>query len=277
MKKTEGQTTSFQQLSESQVDQISDALIGARNSCSYLPEFPITIPSTLKEAYSIQSRSLKLWNEKLIGWKVGGIPSPLQAKFGASWLAGPIFENKFLNYNGEALNVPVFESGSAFVEAEFALELGDLSRLSTRTPTPEEMLPFIRNCYAGVEIASSPVANINDIGPGAIISDFGNNNGLVVGAKVEQVTLRQLSEIHVKTSIEGECVGSARAQSLPGGPLAAVAFLIANLYERGIDVPEGTLVSSGAITGVHPIAIGSTASVKFEGIEKLDMIAVCEK
>lgn len=268
--------TVINEATEIELERISSALVGARVSKRALSEFPEQIPDTLSDAYSVQTRSILRWKEKLIGWKVGGIPQTARAKFGDSWLVGPIFENKFWKPCKQPLSVPFFNGGSAFVEAEFVLELGSTRLLSTRIPGPEDIIPYVRACYAGVEIASSPVANINDLGPGAIISDFGNNNGLIVGRKVTRIALENLSEIEVSTTIDGRCVGSARSRSLPGGPLAAAAFLVANLFERGIDVPEGLLVSSGAITGVHPILVGETACIEFEGIDKIELKAIGE-
>ncbi len=38
--------------------------------------------------------------------------------------------------------------------------------------------------FIGIEIASSPLQNINDYGPAVVASDFGNNAGLLLGAEV---------------------------------------------------------------------------------------------
>ena len=38
--------------------------------------------------------------------------------------------------------------------------------------------------FIGIEIASSPLVNINDYGPAVVASDFGNNAGLLLGAEI---------------------------------------------------------------------------------------------
>ena len=48
--------------------------------------------------------------------------------------------------------------------------------------TADDVIPFVQSMHIGVEVASSPLATLNDLGPGAVISDFGNNWGVVVGA-----------------------------------------------------------------------------------------------
>ena len=40
------------------------------------------------------------------------------------------------------------------------------------------------------------------------------------------------------------------------GPFGAACFLFNHLARRGIAVPPGTWISSGAVTGVHRVAIG---------------------
>jgi 2-keto-4-pentenoate hydratase len=47
------------------------------------------------------------------------------------------------------------------------------------------------------------------------------------------------------------------------GPLGAVRFLLAHLAGRGIDTSGGLWVSTGAVTGVHDIAVGQSAVADF--------------
>lgn len=50
--------------------------------------------------------------------------------------------------------------------------------------TPDEAAQLPATLFIGVEIASSPLATINTLGPRVVISDFGNNNGLILGPEV---------------------------------------------------------------------------------------------
>src|SRR3546814_1847543 len=50
--------------------------------------------------------------------------------------------------------------------------------------TTEEATAHIDMVHLGIEIASSPLPTINDLGPTVTISDFGNNNGLVIGPAI---------------------------------------------------------------------------------------------
>ena len=57
----------------------------------------------------------------------------------------------------------------------------------------------------------------------------------------------------------------ARAAAMLDGPFGAVRFLLANLAARGIDASGGLWVSTGAITGVHPVAVGQRVTAQFVG------------
>ncbi|MGQ3176732.1 MAG: 2-keto-4-pentenoate hydratase, partial [Blastomonas fulva] len=74
-----------------------------------------------------------------------------------------------------------------------------------------------------------------------------------------------LCAIPVRSEIDGEVVGAATAATMLDGPYGAVRFLLTNLIARGMDVSAGLWVSTGAITGVHEIAIGQAFTAIFEG------------
>ena len=117
----------------------------------------------------------------------------------------------------------------------------------------------------GIEIASSPYAGINADGPAVTASDFGNNAGLVIGGALLGWREADLCAIVVRTLIDGAVVGEATAAAMLDGPFGAVRFLLANLAARGIDASGGLWVSTGAITGVHPVAVGQRVTAQFVG------------
>ena len=97
----------------------------------------------------------------------------------------PIFKSQTLmTPESRAVTASVFENGFAAVEAEFVIRTAVPLRPSEPVKTGEELKNCIASIHVGVEIASSPMADINELGPGAIISDFGNNAGLIVGPQI---------------------------------------------------------------------------------------------
>jgi len=113
----------------------------------------------------------------------------------------------------------------------------------------------------GVEVASSPLATLNDLGPGAIVADFGNNWGAVVGAVLPDWHAREAG-IVVETFIGGRQVG--RGSVTPrGAPVEALAFAANRAAARGRPLRAGDYVSTGMITGVHDILSGQSARIVF--------------
>jgi len=254
-----------------QVDAISGALRRARQADTPLSEYPGRLPETLADAYDIQLRSIAAWPDTVAGWKVGGVPPALQAQYGAKRLAGPVFSQTVYRANSdETLKVPAYQ-GFVAVEAEWVFELGDCSHLGDIGLTESDVMSAIKAAYIGVELASSPIIDINSYGPAVVISDFGNNFGLVIGDAVEDWSSETLNQTEACVEIDGEVIG--RKPALPGldGPLGAVKFLIEHLKAQGTKDLSGLYVSSGAITGVHDSRIGATSKVTFAGVGEMTL------
>ena len=258
--------------SEQEIATISDRILKARTTCSGLSEYPGVLPETLDTAYRVQDLSISNWQGRIVGWKVGGIPPQLQEQYQAERLSGPIYSStvKYADTTN-VVAMPVFEHGYAAIEAEFIIELGDVSALPSEGITEQQIIDVVTNIYIGVEIASSPIQKINDLGPVGPISDFGNNSGLIVGAKVENWQQIDLTAVKVTTTIDDTVHGPATVLPNLKGPLGAVKFLIEQLKHRGYSIEPGTLVSSGAITGVHDAFVGAKSLIEFDGLGEVHL------
>ena len=132
------------------------------------------------------------------------------------------------------------------------------------TRSVEDAAALVDEMFIGVETACSPLKTINILGPKVIVSDFGNNGGLILGPAIEGWRERPMTDLPCETFIENNSVGRATAAYLPGGtPLASVAFLLGHAAARGRPLKAGQLVSTGAATGVHEIEIGQSACIDF--------------
>lgn len=236
---------------------ISDALMTARRELKLLPIFPGIMPETLEAAYAVQSRSIEKWNDDVVGWKVGGVPAAYLDRFSDKRLVGPIFaKNTLYSEEGGLSVMPVF-GGFAAIEGEFIFSIGE---------TPEQ-----DKLHIGVEIASSPLQSINDMGPIAVICDFGNNRGLIVGPEIKNWRDLNPEAFEVKTQIDGEIVGTKTINSFPGDGLEALAFMRLHAEKYGVTLPVGTYISSGAITGVHESKAGAKSTVDFGPLGTLNI------
>ena len=254
---------------------VAAEFVKARRSAGSFTKYPGTPPPDLDSAYRCQDEAITLWDDTIAGWKVGWIPEPLSEKFGAQRLVGPIFNRGVLRSNGGApVNVPVFSEGFAAIEAEFVFQLSKDAPANVAEWTAETARRFVKTMFVGIEIASSPLANINDFGPAVVASDFGNNAGLLLGAEVVDWQTRSLESMSCETRIDGAVVGRGNAAAVSGGPLTALAFALRCNARRGRPLRAGEFISTGAATGVHSIARGQTAEAIFTGIGSLRCIAV---
>jgi 2-keto-4-pentenoate hydratase len=258
----------------SDVDAMNDAettagaFVAARRNASALAHYPGEVPATLEAAYRIQEAAIRAHGRSIAGWKVGRILPPRAAEFGTTRLAGPIFA-ELVHPVSPVREMPVFSGGFGAVEAEFLFRLGDVPAERRDWSIPDA-LDCVTAVHIGFEIASSPFIGINRMGPTVTASDFGNNNGLLVGPAIADWQLAGIDDIPVTTRIDGNIVGTGQARSFPGGCGQSVAFLLENLARRGIIAPPGTWISTGAVTGVHEIFPGSTATATFGDFDSLE-------
>lgn len=241
---------------------IANAFVTARRQAVALPDYPGPIPQTLDEAYAIQAAAMDLVDAAVGGWKVGRIQPPLSDHYGADRLAGPIFAPTITLVDGSSDGY-IFPQGFGAAEAEFLLRIG-------RTPDPakahyslEEAADHIDAVHIGLEIASSPFGAINDLGPAVTISDFGNNNGLLIGPPIADWHSLAFAKQQVSLTIDGVMAGNGQAASFPDGPIGSVRFLLENLAARHILLQAGSWISTGAVTGVHKVGVGQQVMADF--------------
>jgi 2-keto-4-pentenoate hydratase len=247
-------------------DQISQTFRDARLAASPLPGYPGgTVPATLSSAYAIQQASIAAWPDRVAGWKVAAIQPQWRDAYPDERVGGPVFAKSLFLAGADPVDVAIIRGGYAAAEAEFALLLGEDFPMHTRFESAAELRPFVAAVHAAIELAGSPLPNLSALGPGAVISDFGNNTGLVIGPELPDFFDRAPDAWPAETDVNGERKGSGSAERIPGGPLAALLFLANSLASRGDTLRAGDWVSTGASTGIHPLAIGDEVAVRFDG------------
>lgn len=242
---------------------IADCFLNARRAASGLPDYPGELPATLDQAYAIQDRAISGWGKPVIGWKVGRVLPPLSDQFGTDRLAGPIFDSETVRADGSIPEMAVFAKGFAAGEAEFLLRIGGTPPAGKRSFTLDEAADLIDAVHVGIEIASSPLGAINALGPIAVVSDFGNNNGLVIGREIQNWRSSGFEEWLVSTMIDGVEIGTGRASSFPSGAIGSARFLFELMARREIELQPGQWISSGAVTGVHDARPGQSVEARF--------------
>lgn len=253
---------------------VARRFVEARLAARSLPDFPGDVPDTMAEAYVVQDAAIGLYPDVLVGWKVGGVPPRLQSRLGVHRLAGAIFARNVWPLKADGPTpVPEIEGGFAAVEAEFIARIGADAEPGRTDWSIQDARSQIDKVFVGVELAGSPLSSINDLGPTVVASDFGNNGGLIVGPEFEDWRDR-LDDVRVETVINGASVGVGGSPSLEGGALESVRFLLEHCARWGRPLKAGTLISTGAVTGVHRVHAGDQAICVFDDIAELTCTVV---
>ena len=243
---------------------IAGSFVAARREARALPGFPGQIPPDLATGYAIQEAAIGLWGGEIVGWKVGKIPDELTEALGQTRVTGPIFRDwLWMAQPGADQPAPVFVGGFAALEAEFVFELLEDAPAAKRDWTLSEAEALKGRMRIGVEMAGSPLATINELGPTVVAADFGNNNGLILSDVLEGWGEAPAASFVCKSFIDGERVGQGSAAAIPGGPMESVRFLLEHCARRGRPLRAGQLVSTGAATGIHDIVAGQVGRVSF--------------
>jgi 2-keto-4-pentenoate hydratase len=255
-------------------ESIAQRFVTARLDAVALPDFPGTLPPDLASAYAVQECAIEMWPDEIAGWKIGKIPAEHEVKLGAKSLAGPFFrKDVHRSVAGAMVEYGMYVGGFAAVEAEFVFEIGQDAPAGKMSWTTTDAIAIVKRLYVGVEMAGSPLKTINMIGPKAVVSDFGNNNGLILGPEVPRWVERKPSDLVAETFIYGKSVGTGSAANVAGGPLEALRFVAELCGKRRRPLKAGMLITTGATTGIHDVLPGEIARVEFKGIGTIQCAA----
>lgn len=247
-----------------EVDAVAAALVAARRTATRLDGFPGEVPATLAEAYEVQDAGIRLRGERVAGWKVGLVQPAWRERAGAARLVGPVVESLLGPVPPGRPAFPAIPGGTACVESEIALVVGRDVPAGARDWSLDDARAHLGGARLAVELAGSPVPDINGLGPMAVASDFGNNAGVLLGPEVEGPADRAWRDLLCTTWVDGEQVGRATPADAPdGGPLEAFRLALQVCTARGHALRAGDVVATGAVTGVHDVLTGQSALLRF--------------
>lgn len=256
-----------------ELEAIAQEFVSTRLKAQPLPAFPGTLPADLNAAYTVQDAAIKIFPDEVAGWKIGKMPADLISVLGAKSVSGPVFR-KDVHYAapGGTVEYGMFVGGFAAVEAEYMFEIGEDAPADKTVWSSDDVTAIVKRMICGVETAGSPLATINKVGPLAVVSDFGNNNGIIVGAEIPNWRDRVLTELTCETFINGKSVGTGMAANVPGGPLESLRFVAEVCAKWGRPLKAGMLITTGAITGIHDVLPGEVARVEFKGLGAIQCV-----
>ena len=255
----------------SAADAVAAELVAARSEGRSLTRFPGVDPAGMAEAYQIQELAMSRWPDSLVGWKIGYISADRRTAGDPDRLVGPIWR-KQCHYSQDQpfpIEVGIFASGFAAVEAELVIRLEQNLPARDTAWTADDAAELQHRLLVGIEVASSPIPDINALGPTVIAADFGNNNGLVLGPLVADSPGG--APVRLACYVDDQLTGEGSAESVPGGIHHALATALNILASRGQPVRAGMVFATGAVTGIHQIGPGQRCRVAVQGGRSVEL------
>lgn len=229
----------------------ADRFVAARKSGQAIADYPGPFPESLSDGYEIQKAAIKKMGSPVLGWKVAAVEPEFVDEFGASRIVGPVF---CISSRGPDVSVQLFSGGYAAAEAEIQLRIGGLPPSGAALRLEDVIQRIDRICF-GIEVAGSPFPDINQHGPAVTVSDFGNNNGLVIGPAIAREDVTVSTGCAIRCRLNDRTLGVAVLTSLDFAFTAAKSlFELAEEYE--LPLRSGQWISTGALTGAHQVRAG---------------------
>lgn len=257
-------------MNSEQIKDVSDKLCNARTSGQPVEQFSETIKEfSRQEAYQIQENGIAFrvaQGEKKIGLKMG---LTSEAKRKQMNLDAPLY--------GELTDKMQVENGGTYkmqgqihpkIEPEVAFYIDkELSGSVTR----EEVLNACSGVYASLEILDSRYTQFKYFSMEDVISDNSSSSQFILGDKIEDFKEIDLTNLHMKMSVNGQIAHEGNSSAISGDPVVSVIQLCELLAERDRVLPAGSIVLAGAATAA--VALEPGMNVELE-VEKLGKISV---
>ena len=219
---------------------------------------------TVADAYRVQLLNVKHrleQGEKLIGMKIGLTSAAMQKMLNVSVPDyGHLFDSMLLT-NGQVCHVDQLIQPRAEGEISFCLN----KTLKGPGVTVADVYEATRYVVPSIEIVDSRIKDWK-IKLQDTIADNGSSARLMVGSgmtPIENVDMKLTGMVMEKN---GELVNSGCAAEVWGNPAAAVACLANMLSEFDIELPAGSIVMAGALTGMVPVEAGDVITASFTGM-----------
>jgi 2-keto-4-pentenoate hydratase len=159
---------------------------------------------------------------------------------------------------------PVPPGGKIGIETEIAFRLGRALPPRGTPWTQAEVTEAIAACFPAVELVTSRYVDPMAVSPLEAMADNIAHAALVCGTEVPDWRARDLGDLTVRQSCDGEVQVEKRGASPAGDPLTSLTRLANHLHQFGLQLEAGQVVTTGSWTGLIWVTGGRVAG-GFEG------------
>ena len=239
------------------------ALLQARDTGVPIAPFTDTAPDLdMSDGYAIQThltRALLDRGETIAGYKLGLTSRPMQELLGVdSPDFGPVFASTVYS-DGAVLPVDAFIAPR--MEAEIAVVLE--SDLGGPDCTPLDARRAAAGLVASLEIVDSRIADWR-IKLADTVADLASNGAIAISSTMVPIDDFDPRLIGMVFTKNGETVATGAGAAAMGDPLATVAWLANTLAPLGVTLPAGSIIMTGALHAMVPVAPGDVFRADFD-------------
>jgi 2-keto-4-pentenoate hydratase len=258
------------QMDSARIGAAADVLAAARRDGQLLERLPDeNRPRSLAEGYEIQNAFIKIWPDKLAGWKIGATSHVTMERFGVSEpIYGPFFA-------GDVYASPAAPTAGSLqhmaIESEFAYRLGkDLPARATPY-SREEIIDAIDAVIPCFEIVSPRFVRIPFDDVASAVADCMLNYAMILGTPITDWRGIDAARHPVQLRIDGMVTGEGNGSDCLGDPRNVLDWIVEKLRASGTSLKRGEILSTGTCTGIVPLQRGQTAVGDFGPLGKAEV------
>lgn len=250
-------------LSEDEARTCAAQLLEARDAGVPIVPFTDARPDLgMEDGYAIQRHlvaSLIARGETITGYKLGLTSRPMQELLGVdSPDFGPVFASTVYRDGAE---LPVDAFIAPRIEGEIAVIIGE--ELSGPHCTAADVRVATAGIAAALEIVDSRILDWR-IKLADTVADLASNGAIALSSMVVPIDDLDPRLVGMVFTRNGELVATGAGAAALGDPLAAVAWLANTLAPLGATLPAGSVIMTGALHAMVPVAPGDVFRAEFD-------------
>lgn len=257
-------------LDAAQIRAIADVVDDAQTNGHTIPKITEAHPDmTVEDGYAVMFELLRRWEaagRELQGYKAGLTSRAKMVQMGVDTPGFALLMRDTCDPDGGT--VPTKGLIHPRAEAEIAFVMKD--ELAGPDVTFDQVLDAIDFIQPAVEILDSRFEKFKFDLP-SVIADNSSSARFVVGGRARGPRELDLATIGVVLEINGEPVSFAASGAVMGQPVEVVRMLVSWLHARGMTLPAGALVLTGAVTEAFPIKPGDTVCARFQDLGTINL------
>ena len=238
------------------------ALRAARLSGEKLASYPGPTPSSMVEAFAIQSAVRTTLNWTHAGWKIGCTSEKAQKALKTDGpFPGPVYKERLFPAGSHVATLP---SNSRTTEPEIAFTMASNLPARGKPWSTDEVLEAVATVHPSIEIVNPRLPKgFNDVVEW-YVADGGLSHALVLGPGITPLKRADYAKIANRVSINGVNTYTGIASNALGGPELALTWLANDLVAKGLFLRGGDVVTTGVITAVFETKIGDLVEANYD-------------